>query len=150
MTGVDDTADATIGVDDSSVHLFSRPINPADIVKMANKLRSMMLPEISNLIKGQLSDIQSVVRVEVEKATVTLKEEIGNLREENAYLRKVNEDLITRLDMTEGNNEALEQYTRPVATALENLAILSRRMRIQTRVFLPLRKHLTFSCDRQI
>ena len=112
MTSVDDTADATISVDNSSVHLFSRPMNPADIVKMATELRSLMLPEISNLIKGQLPDIQSAVRVEVEKATATLKEEIGNLREENDIFRKVSDDLMARLEMAESNNDALEQYTR--------------------------------------
>ena len=47
MTGVYDTADATISVNDSSLHLFSRPMNPADIVKMAIELRLLMLPEIS-------------------------------------------------------------------------------------------------------
>ena len=66
MTGVDDTADATISFKDSSVHLFSRPMNPADIVKMATELRSLMLPQISNLIKVQLPDIQFVDRVEVD------------------------------------------------------------------------------------
>ena len=112
MTSFDDTADATICVDDSSVHFFSRPMNPADIVKMATELRPLMRPEMNNLFKGQLPGIQSVVRVEVEKATATLKEEIGDLREENVNLRKVNDNLMARLEMAEGNNDALEQYTR--------------------------------------
>lgn len=112
MSGEDDTTGVTVGDDDGSLHFFSRPMNPDDIVNMATELRSLMLPEIGNLIKGQLPDIQSVVRAEVQKATTTLKEEIRNLREENANLRKVNDDLAARLDMVENQNDALEQYTR--------------------------------------
>ena len=87
-------------------------MNPTDIVQMARELRSLMLPEISSFIKGQLPDIKAAIKTEVTEATNTLTSEIQSLRTENDNLRKDIDKLTERLIKDESDNDALEQYTR--------------------------------------
>ena len=75
MEGTDTTDIAIVDLDEP-VHVLSQPMNPTDIVQMARELRSLMLPEISSLIKGQLPDIKAAIKTEVTEATNTLTNEI--------------------------------------------------------------------------
>ena len=112
----DDVNDGSSSTEDTSlVHVLSQPINPLDIVNIAAELRSLMLPELANIIKGQLPDIKAIVK----ESTDTLSTEIQALRAENANLRAENvrlsadvESLSTRVTRVESENNALEQYTR--------------------------------------
>ena len=97
---------------DEPVHVFTQPVNPTDIVLMARELRSLMLPEISDIIKGQLPDIKAAIKTEVTASTKALTTEIQSLRTENEKLRKDVDDLTKRLSKAESDNDALEQYTR--------------------------------------
>lgn len=106
---MDDADTASAGY---PVHLLSQPMDPSDIVHIASELRSVMLPEISSLMKSQLPDIKAAVASAVKEVTATLKEELKTLREENAELREVNQGFETRLAQVESDNDALEQYTR--------------------------------------
>lgn len=97
------------------VHLLSQPMNPLDIVSIASELRSLMMPEMANIMKGQLPDIRAIVN----ESTETLSSEIQTLRVENAKLRDENDklrndvrSLTTRVAKVETENDALEQYTR--------------------------------------
>ena len=107
-----DTTDIAIADLDESGHVLSQLMNPTDIVQMARELRSLMLPEISNIIKGQLPDIKAAIKTEVTEATNTLTSEIQSLRTENDNLRKDIDKLTERLIKAESDNDALEQYTR--------------------------------------
>ena len=112
----DDVNDGTSSTGDTSlVHVLSQPINPLDIVNIAAELRSLMLPELANIIKGQLPDIKAIVK----ESTDTLSTEIQALRAENTNLHAENvrlradvESLSTRVARVESENDALEQYTR--------------------------------------
>ena len=97
---------------DEPVHVFTQPVNPTDIVLMARELRSLMLPEISDIINGQLPDIKAAIKTEVTASTKALTTEIQSLRTENEKLRKDVDDLTKRLSKAESDNDALEQYTR--------------------------------------
>ena len=92
-----DTTDIAIADLDEPVHVLSQPMNPTDIVQMARELRSLMLPEISSLIKSQLPDIKAAIKTEVTEATNTLTSEIQSLRTENDNLRKDIDKLTERL-----------------------------------------------------
>ena len=101
--------------DASTVHVLSQPIHPLDIVNIAKELHALMLPEMANIIKSQLPDIQKIVK----ESTDTLSSEIQALRDENAKLSAENtklwgdvEKLTTRITKAENDNDALEQYTR--------------------------------------
>lgn len=85
----------------TQVHILSRPLLPDDIIQIATELRSMMMPEI-----------KSVVRDAVKEATHSLTVEVQHLQVENERLRNANTDLIRRLEIVEGENDNLEQYTR--------------------------------------
>ena len=49
---------------------------PSDNVGIASELRSLVLPEISELLKEQLPHIQPIVKTVVCEATGALKDEI--------------------------------------------------------------------------
>ena len=70
---------------------------------MARELRSLMLPEISDIIKGQLPDIKAAIKTEVTASTKTLTTEIQSLRTENEKLRKDVDDLTKRLSKAESD-----------------------------------------------
>ena len=59
---------------------------PSDNVGIALELRSLMLPEISELLKEQLPHIQPIVKTVVCEATGALKDKIQYLLEENVPL----------------------------------------------------------------
>ena len=104
--------DYGVGVPGESVHVLSQSVNPTDIALMTHELRSLMLPEIRNIIQGQLRDIKSTIKTEVTESTKKLTTEIQTLRAENATLKKDVELLAKRLSKAECENDALEQYTR--------------------------------------
>lgn len=84
-------------------------------MSIAAELRSIMIPEMANIMKGHLPDIRAIVK----ESTDTLSSEIQALREENAKLHAENDQLrndvkslTTRVAKAESENDALEQYTR--------------------------------------
>ena len=95
-----------------SVHVLSNPINPTDILQIASELRSLMLPEISAIIKQQIPDLKTIVCEAVQAATRPLQEEIQTLKTENDQLKKAYTDLEKRIVQIEADKDALEQYSR--------------------------------------
>lgn len=61
---------------DVSIHVFAQPMSMSDIVKIARERCSLMLPEIWNLITGQLPNIKDIVKTEVTTATNTSRKQI--------------------------------------------------------------------------
>lgn len=73
---------------DSSVNFISRPMNPSYILTIAQELKSLMLPEFKAVVRGEIPDISSIVTKTVKYVTDSLKEEIKQLRNENAILKQ--------------------------------------------------------------
>lgn len=82
---------------DVSIHVFAQPMSMSDIVKIARERCSLMLPEIWNLITGQLPNIKDIVKTEVTTATNTSRKQIWDVRKENDDLGQTNDELTTRL-----------------------------------------------------
>lgn len=110
--GDNDISDLPMMGVECPVHLLSQPMNPSDIVQIASELRSIMLPEISQLIKNQLPDIKSIVLEAVNDLIAPLKDEIRALKEEVSGLKLANEQLEKRLIQSEYDKDSLEQYSR--------------------------------------
>ena len=89
----------------SQVHVLSYPMNPSDITLIARELRGLMSADIR-------SEIKAAVQEAVLEVTSVFKEEIKELRAENVRIQKAYDDLLIRIDQTESDNDALEQYSR--------------------------------------
>lgn len=95
-----------------SLHVFSKPMHPTDIIQIAAELRSMMLPEISAIIKDQTPDIGKIVFEAVKQATSSLVKEVEAVKSENKKMKEANSKLEERVIKLELDNDSLEQYGR--------------------------------------
>ena len=91
-----------------SMHVFSKPLYPSDILQIASELTSMMMPEIATYFKGQLPDFQQMVRKEFQEATKSLSIQLSSAMSENANLKKTCSKLEKRVAKLELENDALE------------------------------------------
>lgn len=106
-------------IGDSNVHFLSMPMNPGDIVTVASELKSIMRPEIQDLIRTEHCDFKEEIRKVVREAvtetvgelTDSFKEEIKTLRAENDALKKANSELQERVSLLEIANDDHEQYS---------------------------------------
>ena len=89
----------------SQVHILSYPMNPSDITLIDRELRGLMSAYIR-------SEIKAAVQEAVLEVTSVFKEEIKDLRAENVWIQKAYDDLLMRINQTESDNDALEQYSR--------------------------------------
>ena len=62
-------------------HILSYPLNPTDIIQIARELRALMSGDIR-------ADIKSTIKEAVQGATSVFKEEVQELRTEDARLHK--------------------------------------------------------------
>lgn len=110
------------------VHFLSAPMNPGDIVRVASELKSIMQPEVSELVQSQQqsfrydlrsdlrSDIRAIVKEAVAEAfkeiTEMFKSEISLLITENDSLKRSNAALQQKVSQMESTIDDLEQYSR--------------------------------------
>ena len=103
-------------------HIFSSPMHPGDVIRIASELRTIMAPEVA-LIQSQIPDIKSVVREAVSdimhelmrpirEELTFLKSETEVLKTEIDQLKKDKKDLNDKVSNLEKNSDALEQYSR--------------------------------------
>ena len=114
-------------MDENPAYVFSKPMHPNDIVQIVTELRTLMLPEIKNIITENTPDTKTIVFEAVKKATDSLTKQINSVVKENTSLREKCATLEKRVSELETanrsrklENDALEQYGRRVSGIPEN------------------------------
>ena len=106
-----------------------------DIKRVAKELQQLILPDISQLIVGQIPEIQSIVdgaiKSAVSQINSTLLKEVNSVKRENIELKQTVDDLeqkVARLDRAiDDENSTVEE----IAFAYQVYQSLQRKTRIR-------------------
>ena len=108
----DDEQEHSSVTESPSMHIFSEPMHPSDILHVASELRTLMLPEISSLMEDQKPDIRNIVCEAIREATSSLTAELHSVKAENTELKHLCNEPRLRVAKLELENDTLDQYGR--------------------------------------
>lgn len=137
--------DANTPGDTSTVHILSRPMNPADIVEIASELKALMLPEIKGMIESSIPGIKLSVIEAVKESYQSLSDEVKSLREENEHLKILNGELEKKVSDVVDANETLEQYGRRNSVRISGVPV--RQNEVTDEIVLDIAQALGVAMD---